>query len=147
MDAAYDDPNIREHSKSLGHVPLIDRNTRRNKELKVELETEAKARNTLNWKPAEAIRYNERSTAERANARLKDEFGGRKVRVRGNIKVACHLMFGVLALAADHLLKNDLSSLELKNRKVNVRSTIGHFSILEHSNRFAIPSKYNPYTS
>lgn len=105
MDAAYDDPNIIEHSKSLGHVPLIDKNPRRNKELKAELEAEAKARNTLNWKPAEAIRYNERSTAERTNARLKDEFGGRKVRVRGNIKVACHLMFGVLALAADQLLK------------------------------------------
>lgn len=105
MDSAYDEPNIIEHSKSLGHVPLIDKNPRRNKELKVELEAEAKARNTLNWEPAEAIRYNERSTAERANARLKDEFGGRKVRVRGNIKVACHLMFGVLALAADQLLK------------------------------------------
>ncbi len=105
MDAAYDDPNIIEHSKSLGHVPLIDKNPRRNKELKAELEAEAKARNTLNWKPAEAIRYNERSTAERTNARLKDEFGGRKVRVRGSIKVACHLMFGVLALAADQLLK------------------------------------------
>lgn len=105
MDAAYDDPNIIEHSKSFGHVPLIDKNPRRNKELKVELEAEAKARNTLNWKPAEAVRYNERSTAERTNARLKDEFGGRKVRVRGCIKVACHLMFGVLALAADQLLK------------------------------------------
>lgn len=53
---------------------------------------------------AEDIRYNERSTVERVNARLKDEFGGRMVRVRGNAKVRCHLMFGVLALTANQLL-------------------------------------------
>ena len=52
------------------------------------------------------IRYNERTTAERANARLKDEFGGRMVRVRGQVKVACHLMFGVLALAAQSASEN-----------------------------------------
>ena len=105
MDSAYDVPAIIENSKSLGHVPLIDRNPRRNKELKEEIEEEAKARNTLNWKMPEEVRYNARTTAERANARLKDEFGARKVRVRGSIKVACHLMFGVLALAADQLMK------------------------------------------
>ena len=38
-----------------------------------------------------------RTLAERVNARLKDEFGARSVRVRGAIKVKCHLMFGVLA--------------------------------------------------
>jgi len=43
--------------------------------------------------------------AERVNARLKDEFGGRCVRVRGAIKVKCHLMFGVLALAVDQLFR------------------------------------------
>jgi hypothetical protein len=32
MDAAYDVPTIIEHSQSLGHVPLIDKNPRRNKE-------------------------------------------------------------------------------------------------------------------
>lgn len=105
MDSAYDVPAIIENSESFGHVPLIDKNPRRNKELKEEIEAEAKARNTLNWKPAEEVRYNARSTAERANSRLKDEFGACKVRVRGNIKVACHLMFGVLVLAADQLMK------------------------------------------
>jgi hypothetical protein len=66
MDSAYDVPAIIEKSKALGHVPLIDKNPRRNKELQEELETEAKARNTLNWAPAEVTRYNVRSTAERA---------------------------------------------------------------------------------
>jgi transposase len=105
MDSAYDVPAIVEHSKSLGHVPLIDKNPRRNKELKNEIEAEAKARKFLNWKPAEEIRYNARSTAERANARLKDEFGACKLRVRGIVKVTSHLMFGVLALAADQIMK------------------------------------------
>lgn len=105
MDSAYDVPAISEYSESLGHKPLIDKNPRRDKELQKGIETEAKARKTLNWVPAEAIRYNARSTAERVNSRLKDEFGACKVRVRGNIKVACHLMFGVLALAADQLMK------------------------------------------
>ena len=42
---------------------------------------------------------------ERVNARLKDEFGARMVRVRGNAKVMCHLMFGVIALTADQILR------------------------------------------
>lgn len=105
MDSAYDVPAIIEHSKSLGHVPLIDKNPRRNKELQDAIEREAKARKVLNWAPVEATRYNARSGAERANSRIKDEFGGRKVRVRGNAKVTCHLMFGVLVLAADQLMK------------------------------------------
>jgi hypothetical protein len=53
---------------------------------------------------AEAIRYNERSTVERVNARLKDEFGGRVVRVKGHAKVMCHLMFGILALTANQMM-------------------------------------------
>ena len=101
MDSAYDAPEIVEHSRRLNHVPLIDVNPRRDAELKETLESEAKARLTLRWKPAEATRYNERSTAERTNARLKDEFGGRTVQVKGAGKVYCHLMFGILVLTAD----------------------------------------------
>jgi hypothetical protein len=36
---------------------------------------------------------------------LKDEFGGRNVWVRGHAKVMCHLMFGILAFAADQFLR------------------------------------------
>ena len=39
------------------------------------------------------------------NGRLKDEFGGRHLRVRGHAKVSCHLMFGILALTCDQLLR------------------------------------------
>ncbi len=49
--------------------------------------------------------YDFRTMAERINARLKDEFGGRFVRVRGAVKVKCHLMFGILALTVDQLIR------------------------------------------
>ncbi len=62
---------------------------------------EDKAWATIHLQRAEDLRYNERSAVERVNARLKDEFGGRFIRVRGHAKVMCHLMFGVLALTAD----------------------------------------------
>ena len=39
------------------------------------------------------------------NARLKDEFGGRHLRVRGHGKAYCHLMFGILALSVSQLLR------------------------------------------
>ena len=104
MDSAYDVPQIHEISRQLGHVPLIDINPRRNKALKEELEAEEKRCHQVDHKTAEAIRYNERGTVERVNARLKDEFGGRVVRVRGHAKVMCHLMFGILALTANQMM-------------------------------------------
>jgi hypothetical protein len=91
MDAAYCSSVLREHSRSLGHVPLIDHNPRRGEKIA--------------FAPAEAIRYNERTVAERSNARLKDEFGGKHLRVKGAAKVMGHLMFGVLALSADQLMR------------------------------------------
>ena len=57
------------------------------------------------FEPADKIRYNERTVAERSNARLKDEFGGKAVRVKGSTKVMGHLMFGILALSADQLMR------------------------------------------
>lgn len=91
MDAAYCSTVLHEHSRSLNHVPLIDHNPRGG--TKEEFE------------PADAIRYNERTVAERSNARLKDEFGGNTLRVQGHVKVMGHLMFGILALSADQLMR------------------------------------------
>ena len=104
MDSAYDVPQIHEISRQLGHVPLIDINPRRNKSVKEELEKEEKRCHQIGHQTAEAIRYNERGTVERVNARLKDEFGGRVVRVRGHAKVMCHLTFGILALTANQMM-------------------------------------------
>ncbi len=91
MDAAYCSSVLREHSRSLGHMPLIDHNPRRGEKIE--------------FTPSEAQRYKERTQAERTNGRLKDDFGGRHIRVRGNAKVMSHLMFGILALTADQLLR------------------------------------------
>ena len=90
-DAAYDAKEIREMSARLGHVAIIDHNPRRGEK--------------RDFSPAEAVRYRERSAAERVNSHLHDEHGGRHVRVRGAIKVAAHLAFGVMVIAAEQMLK------------------------------------------
>jgi len=105
MDSAYDAPIIREHSKSLGHVPIIDINPRGNTKLKEELGAEERRFELLQFEQPEDRRYAERTVVERVYARLKDEFGGRMIRVRGCAKVMTHLMFGILALTADQLLR------------------------------------------
>ena len=105
MDSAYDAPQIHDYSRQLGHVPLIDIHPRRDKALKDELSNESKRRKAANYQTAEEQRYNERSTVERVNGRLKDDFGARSVRVRGHAKVMCHLMFGIVALTADQLMR------------------------------------------
>jgi len=104
MDSAYDAPEIKQNSRALGHVPIIDKNPR-SAPSKAEMEAEARGRQIAGYKLAEEVRYNERSAAERVNARLKDEFGGRYVRVRGHAKILCHLMFGILSLTCDQLMR------------------------------------------
>lgn len=111
MDSAYDARAIREHSLQLGHRPITDHPKRRRKvgEYKialrknsrswkrvVEMETRAEE---MTW--AEQERFAERTMVERVFSRLKDEFGGRTIRVRGAKKIMAHLMFGVLALTVD----------------------------------------------
>ena len=105
MDSAYDAAAIHEYSRRLGHVPIIDANPRRDTAAKAELQAEERRRNLLNCKTAEDVRFHERTTVERVNGRLKDEFGAKMVRVRGNAKVMCHLMFGIVALTADQILR------------------------------------------
>ncbi len=91
MDAAYDAGPIYECSRSLGHVPIIDKNSR--------------GKDIIPMAPHEASRYKERSAAERFNSRMKEEFGARNIMVRGALKVKMHLLFGVVALFADQLIK------------------------------------------
>lgn len=91
MDAGYDASHIYDISRSLGHVPIIDKN--------------ARGKEVAPMAPHEAARYNQRTASERFNARMKEEFGAANVMVRGAQKVMMHLMFGVLALFADQLIK------------------------------------------
>lgn len=90
-DAAYCSPILREASRNLGHVPLIDHNPRRGEKIP--------------FAPHEAQRFKIRSGAERVNARLKDSHGGTHVWVRGHTKIASHLMFGIAVIAATQLLR------------------------------------------
>jgi len=89
-DSAYDAAPIREMSARLGHVAIIDHNPRGGEKRE--------------FSPAEAVRYRERSTSERVNSHLRDSHGGRHVRVRGSVKVAAHLSFGLLVIAAEQLI-------------------------------------------
>jgi hypothetical protein len=91
MDAAYCSNIIREHSKSMGHVAIIDHNPRGGEK--------------IDFCPAQKQRYKERTQAERTNGRLKDEFGARHLRVKGPVKAMSHLMFGVVALTADQIFR------------------------------------------
>lgn len=91
MDAAYDAKRIEETSRKLGHVPITDRNGR--------------GHEVIPMAPHEAERYKIRSGAERANSRLKEDFGADNVMVKGHSKVTQHLMFGVITLFADQLLR------------------------------------------
>jgi hypothetical protein len=92
MDRGYESGQIQEHSEKLGHVPIIDRQKRGSQDM-VEME------------PHRAARFRERTAVERVYARLKEEFGGQTVRVRGAAKVMAHIMFGILALTVDQLLR------------------------------------------
>jgi hypothetical protein len=103
MDAAYDAQHIIEQSSQLGHVPIVDPKAPGGPKSQAKAIPMGKRKRELTW--AEQERYKERTMVERVNARLKDEFGGRSVRVRGAAKVMAHLMFGVLALTADQLMR------------------------------------------
>ena len=105
MDASYDAPQIAAAARALGRVPIVPEQPRRDKKKKAQMAAEATARRAINFVAPEDIRYRQRTTAERVNARLKDEFGARFVRVRGYAKVTCHLMFGILALTVDQLMR------------------------------------------
>ena len=116
MDCAYDANEIHAHSRSLGHVPLIAphgsappvpkrlQESLRRYDKRRKLPTRYD-RKRLPFTPAEEQRFQERSMVERVYSRFKDEFGARIIRVRGASKIMAHLMFGVLALTVDQLLK------------------------------------------
>jgi hypothetical protein len=91
MDAAYDANRIAETSRKFDHVPITDKNGR--------------GQEVFPMAPHEAERYKIRSSAERANSRLKEDFGANNVMVKGHCKVTQHLMFGVITLFADQLLR------------------------------------------
>jgi hypothetical protein len=101
MDAAYDAKAIKDHSRKLGHVPIVDPAKRVGTTKSIIFKP--KEPRQFSW--AERERFKERTMVERVNARIKDDLGGRTIRVRGAVKVMAHLMFGVLALTVEQLLR------------------------------------------
>jgi len=91
MDAAYDSPEIHAFSEFLGHRPIIDNNPRRGEKILMD--------------PATKSRFAERSSAERINSYLKDNYGGRNIKVKGASKVMTHLMFGIVSITAMQLYR------------------------------------------
>lgn len=92
MDRGYHSEDIRKYCEGLGHVVLIP-------------DVERPGKPAVPMAPAAKKRYELRGMIEQLTARLKDEFGGRHVRVRGWRKVLAHLMLGVLMLSVDQLLR------------------------------------------
>jgi hypothetical protein len=91
MDSAYDAPQIKSFSKMLGHVSIIDQNPRRGEKIEMD--------------PATKVRYAERSSVERVNSNLKDNHGGRNIRVKGSKKIMTHLMFGIIVITAKQMFR------------------------------------------
>ena len=89
MDSAYDADVIRTDVFQRGKVALIDWNRRYSGRC---------------FEDFEQIRYHHRSSSERVNSQLKDNFGGHFIRVKGHAKVQLHLMFGVLVLTVTQAL-------------------------------------------
>ncbi len=104
MDSAYDAPEIKAHSRALGHVPLIESHPR-TAAGKEKIRAEARRQKRIGLRTAEHTRYQQRSAAERVNANFKDNFAGRMIRLRGPDKIACHIMFSLTALAAIQILR------------------------------------------
>ena len=73
-------------------MPIIDHNPRRSGE-KIQMD------------PAAQVRFAQRSSSERINSTLKDNYGGSNVRVKGSEKVMTHLMFGVIVITAMQLYR------------------------------------------
>ena len=78
-------------TKSLGHKPIIDNNPRRGEKVLMD--------------PATKSRFAQRTIAERVNSNIKDNYGGRTIRVKGTSKVMAHLMFGIISITAMQIFR------------------------------------------
>ena len=101
MDSAYDAKAIRTASQEQNHKPIIQPHTRP----KPKTQLPSRVKRPPEWDPAGKNRYKTRTMVERGFSRLKDEFVSSQIRVRGAKKVMAQLMFGVLALTVDQLLR------------------------------------------
>ncbi len=94
MDSAYDAELIRKGSQKLNHEALIRPHPTHKRSVRENA-----------FSDEDKQRFKKRTIVEQLNGRLKDEFGGRLIYVRGAVKIMAHLMFGIVALTVDQLLR------------------------------------------
>jgi hypothetical protein len=90
-DAAYDSEIIKKDIENRGKISVIDSNPRNGEKIEFD--------------PPKIERYKNRSSAERTNSLLKDNYGGKVIMVKGASKIMCHLMFGVVCITAMQIAK------------------------------------------
>jgi hypothetical protein len=109
QDAAYDSRIIRTYAVTKGHRPIIDINPKNSKVLKEQIalaKSEKEILQSFNlYNDWDEKCYNQRSSVERVNAYLKDNFGCDKIYYRGATKVASVLAFAVLSICIHQSLK------------------------------------------
>ena len=109
QDAGYDADIIKECSVQNGHRPIIDINPKNSKILKEKIalaKSEKEILQSFNlYRDSDDLHYNQRSSVERVNAYLKDNFGCDKIYYQGANKVASVLAFGILSICIHQSLK------------------------------------------
>lgn len=109
QDAAYDSSIIRSYSQKHNHKPIIDINPKNSKVRKEQIalaKSEKKILHSLNlYNDSDEKHYNQRSSVERVNAYLKDNYGCNKIYYKGDTKVASVLSFAVLSVCITQALK------------------------------------------
>jgi hypothetical protein len=109
QDAAYDSSIIRAYAINKGHRPIIDINPKNSKVLKEQIALAKSEKEILQafnlYNDWDEKCYNQRSSVERVNAYLKDNFGCDKIYYRGATKVASVLAFAVLSVCIHQSLK------------------------------------------
>jgi len=109
QDAAYDSTVIKACSIKHNHRPIIDTNPKNSKALKEQIalaKSEKEILQSLNlYNNSDELHYNQRSSVERVNAYLKDNYGCDKIYYRGATKVASVLAFGILSVCIHQSLK------------------------------------------
>jgi len=108
-DAGYDADIIRDCSIAHGHRPIVDINPRNSLTRKEELEKEKEERERLLKLDlpvsSDTHHYNQRSSIERINGNLKDNYGCRNIYYQGATKVASVLSFALLCICIEQSVK------------------------------------------
>ena len=109
LDAAYDSRIIRAYSQKYNHRPIIDINPKNSKVRKEQIalaKSEKKVLGSLGlYNDSDDLHYNQRTSVERVNAYLKDNYGCNKIYYKGDTKVASVLSFAVLSVCITQALK------------------------------------------